>query len=103
MFPYRIDFEALDWESPMDGMRFKACRHENTQLRLVEYTPAMAPHWCEKGHVGRVLEGQFEIEFPDGSLLFKAGDGVFIPSGPEHRHMGKALTPVVRVVFVEPV
>ncbi len=86
----------------MDGLRFKARRHGDTQLRLVEYTPEMAPHWCEKGHIGYILEGQFEIEFADGKALFQAGDGVVIPAGPEHRHMGKALSPVVRVVFVEP-
>jgi hypothetical protein len=52
MFPYRVDFEAVSWEVPMPGMRFKACRHGDTQLRLVEYTPEMEPHWCEKGHIG---------------------------------------------------
>ena len=101
MFSYRVVFKDQPWESPMDGMRFKACRHGDTQLRMVEYTPEMEPHWCEKGHVGCVLEGQFEIEFPRGKALFHPGDGVFIPAGPEHRHMGKALSAVVRVVFVE--
>jgi hypothetical protein len=28
---------------------------------------------------------------------------VFIPSGSEHKHMGKALTDIVRVIFVEEV
>ena len=103
MFVYRIDFDDVPWETPMDGMRFKAARHGGTQLRMVEYTPGMEPHWCEKGHVGTVLEGRFEITFPDGIEVFEPGDGVFIPSGPEHRHMGRALTEVVRVVFVETV
>ncbi len=101
MFQYRVDFEAMVWESPMVGMRFKTYLHGGTQLRLVEYTPEMQPHWCEKGHIGCVLEGEFEIAFPGSTSLFGPGDGIFIPAGYEHRHMGKALSPVVRVIFVE--
>jgi len=67
---------------------------------LVEYTRDMAPHWCEKGHVGYVLDGEFEVEFERETVVFQAGDGVFIPSGPEHKHMAKTRTDVVRVVFV---
>ena len=66
---------------------------------MVEFTPAMEPHWCENGHIGVVLEGEFEIKFDGDIVTYKSGDGVFIPSGSEHRHMGKALTDVVRVVF----
>ena len=101
MFPYRVDFETITWESPMPGTRSKVCLHGDTQLRLVEYTPEMPAHWCEKGHIGCVLDGQFEITFPDGVSLFGPGDGIFIPAGHEHRHMGRALSPVVQVVFVE--
>ena len=82
-------------------MRFKARLDGGRRLRLVEYTPAMAAHWCEQGHTGYVLEGRLEVEFPAETVLFEPGDGVVIPAGPEHRHTGRALTDVVRVVFVE--
>ena len=87
----------------MDGLRFKATRQAGKQLRLVEYTRDMQPHWGGKGHVGFVLEGQFEIRFEKEVDVFNPGDGVFIPDGPEHKHMGKVLSDVVRVVFVEEV
>ncbi|MBM4159659.1 MAG: cupin domain-containing protein [Ignavibacteria bacterium] len=103
MTPHRVDFNEILWESPMKGLRFKALRQSGRQLRLVEYTPEMEPHWCEKGHIGYVLTGQFEIRFPGDVQIFKEGDGVFIPAGPEHKHMGRALTDVVRAVFVEDV
>jgi len=70
-------------------------------LRLVEYTPDLAPHWCERGHTGYLLEGRLEITFDNGVHVFEPGDGIFIPAGAEHRHMGRALTDTVRVVFVE--
>jgi quercetin dioxygenase-like cupin family protein len=103
MSTYKVDFEKLSWATPMTGLRFKALRQEGRQLRLVEYTPEMEPHWCEKGHVGYLLEGRFEIAFDEETAVYEAGDGVFIPPGREHRHMGKALTNVVRAVFVEDV
>ena len=103
MDQYKVEFESIPWETPMAGLRFKAKRQGGRQLRLVEYTKEMEPHWCEKGHIGYVLDGQFEIKFERGVAIFNAGDGVFIPSGPEHKHMGKVLSDAVRAVFVEDV
>lgn len=101
MSGYKVDFAVVQWESPMDGLRFKAERQQGRQLRLVEYTQAMKPHWCEKGHIGYVLEGQFEITFEEEVVVFNPGDGIFIPPGKNHRHMGRVLTDPVKVVFVE--
>ncbi|MBU0638690.1 MAG: cupin domain-containing protein [Planctomycetes bacterium] len=98
---YHVDFASLEWESPLAGLRCKARRWGGKQLRLVEYTPEMPPHWCDKGHIGYVLEGTFEISFEHEVVVFHPGDGVFIPPGPEHRHMGQAVTNVVRIVFAE--
>jgi len=101
MIRYRIDLNELHWESPMRGLRFKAFQHQGRQLRLVEYTKEMELHWCEKGHIGYILEGQFEIRFDAEVQVYNAGDGVFIPPGPQHKHMARALTDIVRAVFVE--
>jgi ethanolamine utilization protein EutQ (cupin superfamily) len=97
----RVDFEKIAWESPMKGVRFKAIRHGARQLRLVEYTREMEPHWCEKGHIRMVLEGRFEIRFEKETQIYNAGDGVFIPAGPEHKHKTRTLSEIVRAVFVE--
>ncbi|MCX6907075.1 MAG: cupin domain-containing protein [Verrucomicrobia bacterium] len=98
---HRINFSSLAWESLMEGVREKAFTDGVKKLRLVEYAPAMPPHWCEKGHFGYILEGRFEIEFADVTYVFEQGDGVFIPSGAEHKHRARALSDIVRVVFVE--
>ena len=100
---YHIDFDSIPWESPMEGLRFKAMSQGGARVRLVEYTEDMEPHWCEKGHMGSILEGTFEIEFPDQTLVFASGDGVFIPSGHEHRHKARVLSGPVRALFVEEV
>ena len=100
---YRVDFDALPWESPMRGVRARVMRQGNRQIRLVEYTPAMEPHWCEKGHYGGIVEGEIEIRFDDRTSVFRAGDGVFIPSGSAHRHLARAISDRVRALFVEDV
>lgn len=97
----KIDFQALPWQTPMVGARFKAAVLGDKRLRLVEYTKEMAPHWCEKGHIGYVLEGRMEIQLDDQTAKFNAGDGIFLPPGREQRHMAKILSDVVLVVFVE--
>ena len=98
---YKVDFESAAWESPIPGMRHKFLDQGGRRLRLVEYTPEMAPHWCEKGHIGYVLSGTFEIAFDREVHVYGPGDGVFLPPGKDHRHMGKVLSDAVRIVFVE--
>jgi hypothetical protein len=98
---HKIDFERIAWEAPLAGLRHKAMCQGNQRLRLVEYTRDLEPHWCELGHIGLVLEGEFEIRFDDEVCVYHPGDGIFIPPGSDHRHMGRVLSDTVRVVFVE--
>jgi hypothetical protein len=100
---FRVNFEVLPWESTQPGLRAKVFQQGNRRLRLVEYGRDLAPHWCETGHYGLVLEGRFEIAFEHGTELFEPGDGVFIPPGREYRHQGRVLTDTVKVMFVEDV
>ena len=100
---YLIDFGSISWVSPMAGIRFKAVHEQGRRVRLVEYTEEMEPHWCEKGHMGMVLDGTFEIEFPSETLVFKSGNGVLIPAGYENRHRARVLSGPVRALFVEEV
>ena len=40
----------------------------NIRVRMVEYTPGyLADHWCSRGHVLLVLEGELITELEDGS------------------------------------
>ena len=45
------------------------------RVRIVEYSPDyVADHWCSKGHILFVLEGELETELADGrSVVLKAG------------------------------
>ena len=102
MEQYKIDFESMAWERPMVGVRFKAYEQDKRKLRLVEFTKEFVePDWCTKGHIGYILQGQIEIDFDGKAIPFGPGDGVFIPAGEEHRHKGRVLTDVVKVILVE--
>ena len=48
---------------------------DNIRVRMVEYTSGyLADHWCKRGHVLLVLEGELETELSDGrKFLLKAG------------------------------
>jgi uncharacterized cupin superfamily protein len=39
------------------------------RIRMVEYTPGyQADHWCDRGHVLYVLEGELDSELRDGRV-----------------------------------
>ena len=39
----------------------------NLRIRMVEYTPGyLADHWCDRGHVLYVVEGELNTELRDG-------------------------------------
>jgi len=100
----RIEFESMPWEPSATGARSKTQVLGSRQLRLVEFTRELDhPHWCEVGHVGYVLEGELEIEFERGAVTFRAGDGISIPAGLLDRHRPRAISELVRVIFVESV
>lgn len=98
---YQVNFDSLWWESPLPGVRHKVYRVGSRVLRLVEYSQDMRPHWCEKGHIGHIVQGSLSIEFAVGVEHFSAGDAVFIPSGPEHAHRAIPTAPRVTALFVE--
>jgi hypothetical protein len=42
----------------------------DVRVRMVEYSPGYrADHWCERGHILLVLEGELVTELADGSAV----------------------------------
>lgn len=70
-----LPFCTTDWEKiPVTeypgetGKAFwRTMQFGNIRVRMVEYTENyLADHWCNRGHVLLVLEGQLETELKDG-------------------------------------
>jgi len=58
------------------------------RVRMVEYSPGyLADHWCSKGHILLVLEGELETELEDGRRFrMTAGQSYQVADGAEpHR------------------
>src|SRR5580704_12952489 len=78
MLMFDIPFGTTDWtgvertEHAGDtGKAFWRTRNfSNIRVRMVEYTPGyLADHWCQKGHVLLVLEGELHTELADGRTV----------------------------------
>lgn len=58
------------------------------RVRMVDYSPGyLADHWCEKGHILLVLEGELETELADGRrVTLRPGQSYQVADGAEpHR------------------
>jgi hypothetical protein len=102
MDAYKVDFEALSWQTPEPGMRSKTYKKGKKQIRLVEFTDQyFDPNWCTRGHVGFMLEGEMDINFNGRPMTFRKGDGLLIPAGEKNKHMVKVHTGQALVVLIE--
>lgn len=98
----KVVFDALAWQDLMLGARCKVFSDGQKQMRLLEFTSEfIEPHWCEKGHVGFVLNGTLEIDFDGTVIQYGEGDGIFIPAGATTKHKARAITPCVQLFLVE--
>ena len=98
----KVDFGALEWQTPLPGARYKAIEQDGRRLRLVEFTKGFVePDWCTKGHIGYVLDGVIDVDFDGTIVRFSAGEGLMIPEGKENRHKATVATDVVRLILVE--
>lgn len=75
MIIQNVPFMRTDWENILatehqgeTGTSFwKTLEVGNIRVRIVEYTPGyLADHWCSRGHVLYVLEGELITELKDG-------------------------------------
>jgi quercetin dioxygenase-like cupin family protein len=77
-----IPFDTTDWSQVEPtrhagdaGEALWRTRHvgppENPiRVRMVEYSPSyVSDHWCQKGHVLMVLEGELETTLADGRVF----------------------------------
>ncbi len=102
MEQHRILFDSMEWQNGILGARFKAFRSGSTQLRLLEFTSEFVePDWCEKGHVGFVVQGELEIDFHGKLVRYSEGSGIFIPAGSASAHKARSLSPTVTLFLVK--
>ena len=79
-----VPFCTIDWKAIEPTIhpgitgeaRWRTFEMGNIRVRMVEYTPGyFADHWCSRGHVLLVLEGELVTELDDGRT-FKMTPGM---------------------------
>ena len=70
-----VPFCTVDWSTVTPTIhpgvtgeaRWRTFEMGNIRVRMVEYTPGyLADHWCHRGHVLLVMEGELVTELDDG-------------------------------------
>ena len=105
MLMFEIPFGTTDWdgvertEHPGETGKayWRTQTFNNIRVRMVEYTPGyLADHWCQKGHVLLVLEGELHTELADGrTVVLKQGQSYQVAdgdSGPSLAHRQRRQT-----------
>ena len=86
-----IPFQTIDWSSltttqhpgESGSATWRTCEVGNVRVRMVEYSAGyLADHWCERGHVIHVLEGELHTELSDGRhFVTRAGETYVVANG----------------------
>ena len=71
-------FTAVDWSTIEPTVHpgetgtatWRTMQTEDLRVRMVQYGPGyLADHWCDRGHVLLVLEGELVSELKDGRTI----------------------------------
>jgi quercetin dioxygenase-like cupin family protein len=84
-----------------EGTSFWRVRESgNTRVRMVDYSAGYkADHWCSRGHVLLVLEGEIVVELKDGRT-FPLGRGMGFQAGDDERNPHLVRTSAAARVFI---
>lgn len=86
-----IPFRSIDWSQIEPAHHpgaagvasWRTVEAGNARVRIVEYSPGyVADHWCDRGHVVFVLDGELITELVDGRrTTLRAGDSYVVADG----------------------
>lgn len=94
MDKFIVEFDDIEWNVPdwAASMGIKTYREkrfvsDNRRMRLVEFTEGfVSPGYCDAGHSGIVLKGQYHIDLNGTMVLCKEGKPFDFPAGPDTKH-----------------
>jgi quercetin dioxygenase-like cupin family protein len=73
---------------------WRTLNNGDVRMRVVEYAPGyLADHWCDRGHVIYVLEGELKTELKDGRIFtFGPGEGYTVSDFGDAAHRSSTET-----------
>jgi hypothetical protein len=99
-----VPFGTTDWSAIPETVHpgetgtahWRTVEIGNIRVRMVRYSPQyLADHWCDRGHVLLVLDGELTTELKDGSLhVMRPGVSYQVASGaaPHRSRTGQGAT-----------
>jgi quercetin dioxygenase-like cupin family protein len=77
------DVPATEHPGATGVARWRTVEAGNIRVRMVEYSPGyLADHWCERGHVLLVLEGELLTELANGEqYVLRPGQSYHVADG----------------------
>jgi hypothetical protein len=96
-----VPFQTIDWaavartEHPGEHAvaHWRTRELGNVRVRIVEYAPGyLADHWCERGHVVHVLDGELVSELRDGRRFVVAAGATYVVADGDGAHRSSTRT-----------
>ena len=93
-----IPFQTIDWAAVASTVhagetgeaRWRTVEVGNVRVRIVEYSAGyLADHWCERGHVIHVLDGELVTELRDGRSFALAAGGSYVVADGDGAHRSR--------------
>ena len=94
-----MPFQTIDWRQVEPTTHagdpgtatWRTVEAGNTRIRLVEYSEGyVADHWCERGHVLHVLEGELVTELRDGRAFTLGPGETYVVADGDGAHRSRA-------------
>jgi hypothetical protein len=97
-----VPFTVTDWSSVPTTIHagetgtatWRSIEIGDLRVRIVEYSPGyLADHWCDRGHVLFVLEGELVTELRDGrTFILKPGTSYQVSDFGDAAHRSSTYT-----------
>lgn len=92
--------EPIEYKGETGTSFWRTFEEGNIRVRLVEYSPGFrSDHWCGRGHVLMVLEGELVIQLKD-SREFRLTTGISFQVGDDDTNPHLAFTEKGAKVFI---
>jgi hypothetical protein len=90
-----VPFQTIDWSKiprtehvgELGVAHWRTLEVGNVRVRIVEYSPGyLADHWCERGHVVHVIDGELVTELRGGQRVVLAAGESYVVGDAEGAH-----------------
>jgi len=104
-----VPFQTIDWSgiprTEHAGERgvahWRTLEIGNVRVRIVEYSPGyLADHWCERGHVVHVIDGELVTELRGGGRVVLAPGESYVVGDADGAHRSST-QPGARLLIVD--